>query len=77
MPFELTNAPATFEEMMHTLFKDMEGYVWYLDDILIYVVHTEEEHQKIVQKVLQLCIDHGLAVNLGKSEFHVYKTIFL
>ena len=58
--------------MMDTIFKDMEGCVWYLDDILIYGGDTEEEHQKIVEKVLQLCVDHGLAVNLGKSEFHVH-----
>ena len=63
--------------MMDTIFKDMEGCVWYLDDILIYEGDTEEEHQKIVQKVLQLCIDHGLAGNLRKSEFHVHETIFL
>ena len=37
----------------------------------------EEEHQKIDEKVLQLCINHGFAVGLGKSEFHVHETIFL
>ena len=77
MPFGLTNAPATCQEMMDTIFKDMEGCVWYLVDILIYGGDTEEEHQKIVQEVLQLCIDHSLAVNLGQSEFHVPETIFL
>ena len=77
MPFGLTNAPATFQEMMDTIFKDIEGCVWYLDNILIYGGDTDEEHQKIVEKVLQLCIDHGLAVNLAKSEFHVQQTIFL
>ena len=42
MPFGLTNAPATFQEMMDTVFQDMEGCVWYLDDILIYGGDTEE-----------------------------------
>ena len=77
MPFGLTYTPATFQEMRDTIFKDMEGCVCYLDDILIYGGDTEEEHQKIVEQVLQLCIDHPLAVNLGKSEFHVPETIFL
>jgi len=44
MPFELTNAPATFQEMMDSIFGDMEGCIWYLDDILIYGGDSEEEH---------------------------------
>jgi len=42
MPFGLTNALATFQEMMDTIFKDMEGCIWYLDDILIYGGDSEE-----------------------------------
>ena len=63
--------------MMDTIFKDIEGCIWYLDDILIFSGNTEEEHQAFVEKVLQKCIEHGLAVNLVKSEFHVQETIFL
>ena len=44
MPFGLTNAPALFQEMMDTIFKDMEGYIWYLNDILIYGGDTKAEH---------------------------------
>jgi len=77
MPFGLTNAPATFQEMMDTIFKDMEGCIWYLNDILIYGGDSEEEHQQLVEQVLQQCIKHGLAVNLTKSEFHVQETLFL
>ena len=77
MLFGLTNAPASFQEMMDTIFKDMEGCIWYLNDILIYGGDTEAEHQAIVEKVLQQCVEHGLAVNLLKSEFHVKESIFL
>ena len=77
MPFGLTNAPASFQEMMDTIFKDMEGCIWDLDAILIYGGDTEAEHQAIVEKVLQQCVEHGLAVNLLKSKFHVQETIFL
>jgi len=44
MPFVLTNAPATFQEIMDTIFKDMEGCIWYLDDILIYRGESEQVH---------------------------------
>ena len=77
MPFALTNAPASFQEIMDTIFKNMEGCIWYLDDILNYAGNTEAEHQAIVEKVLQQFVKHGLAVNLLKSEFHVKETIFL
>jgi len=77
MPFGLMNAPASFQEMMDTIFKDVEGCVWYLDDILIFEGKTEEEHQALVEKVLEKCVEHGLAVNLPKSEFHVKQTLFL
>ena len=77
MPFGLTNAPTTFQEMMDAVFKDMEGCIWYLNDILIYGEETEAEHQRLVEQVLQRCVQHELAVNLSKSEFHVKETIFL
>ena len=62
---------------MDTMFEDMEDCIWYRDDIHIHGGSTEDEHQAVVEKVLQQCIEHVLAVNLLKSEFHVYKTIFL
>jgi len=77
MPFGLTNTPASFQEMMDTIFKDIVGCIWYLDDILIFGGTIEAEHQALVKQVLQLCINHGLAVNLPKSEFHVQQTLFL
>ena len=63
--------------MMHTIFKGMEGCIWYLDDVVIYAGDIEDVHQAIVQKVLQQYVEHRLPVNLRKSEFHVKETIFL
>ena len=48
-----------------------------MDDILIYAGTTEAEDQAFVEKILQQCVNHWLAVNLTKSEFHVHETIFL
>ena len=79
MPFGLMNAPASFQEMMDTIFADLAelGVVWYIDDILIYGGKTEAEHQKIIEKVLAKCVEHGLAVNLSKSCFHQDEVTFL
>ena len=38
---------------------------------------TGAEHQRLVQQVLQGCVQHGLALNLSKSEFYVKETILL
>ena len=62
---------------MYTIFKDEDGCVWYMDDILNYGGNTAAEHQAFVEKNLQQCVHHGLAVNLTKSEFNVHETIFL
>ena len=61
---------------MDTIFQDEEGCVWHMYDLLIYGGTTEAEYQAFVEKVLQQCINHVLAVNLTKSEFHVHETIF-
>ena len=77
MPFVLTNARATFQETVDTIFKNDEACVWYMDDILIYGGGTEAEHQAYVEKILQQFVNYELAINLTKSEFQVHGTIFL
>jgi hypothetical protein len=54
MPFGLSNAPATFQNMMNHIFRDLLdlGLIVDLDDILIYA-ETEEEHDCIVTEVLK------------------------
>ena len=52
MPFSLINAPASFEEMMYTIFKDMEGCIRYLEKIVVYGGNTEAKQQAKVGKVL-------------------------
>ena len=77
MPFGLTNTSVSFEEIMGTIFKDMEGCIQYLNHIVIYGSSVKAEQQAIVKKVLQQCVEHVPAVNLLKSESHIHKTIFL
>ena len=77
MLFTLTNAPASFQEMIDAMLKDMAGCVKYFNNIPIYGGNTNAKYQAIGKKVLQQCITHGLVVNLLKSEFLIPKTMFL
>ena len=77
IPFGLINTPSSFQEMMDEVLQGIEEEVHYLDDILIYTSGTEEEYQTSVEWVLERVIDHDLAVNLSKSEFHVKEIVFL
>ena len=78
MPFGLANAPATFQNMINEVLRDLidHGVVAYMDDILIYSAE-EEEHVRIVTGVLQLLQSNGLAVAPEKCEWHASKVEFL
>jgi len=72
MFFEMTNSPATFQTMMNDIFRTLiaEGIiVVYLDDILIFM-KTEEEHERAVQRVLEVLVEHKLFLHLEKCEFY-------
>ena len=78
MPFGLVNAPATFQAMMNTILRKFldHGVVVYLEDILIYS-KNEEEHVKLVKKVLAPLEDYNFTVSTTKSFFHVKAVEFL
>ena len=78
MPFGLANAPATFQNMINEVLRELfdQWVVAYMDDILIYSA-TEEEHVHIVTSVLWLLQENGLAVALEKCEWHASKVEFL
>jgi len=72
MFFGMTNSPATFQTMMNDVFRTVitEGIVVvYLDDILIFT-KTEEEHERVVRRVLEILAEHKLFLRLEKCEFH-------
>jgi len=58
--------------MMNDVFRTIiaEGIVIvYLDDILIFT-KMEEEHERVVQRVLEILTEHKLFLRLEKCEFH-------
>ena len=71
MFFSQTNSLATFQTIMDAIFEDLisEGVVVvYLDDVLIFT-RTLEEHQKVVQWVLEILQQHNLSLKLEKCKF--------
>ncbi|KAH0689359.1 hypothetical protein KY289_016717 [Solanum tuberosum] len=78
MSFGLTNAPATFMDLMNRVFKpylDMFVIV-FIDDILIYS-RNEEDHASHLRIVLQTLKDRELYVKFSKCEFWLEFVAFL
>ena len=78
MPFGVTNAPATFQRMMNSLFKEeLDAFVLvYLDDILIFL-QTLEEHIRHIRIALQKLRDAKFFVHLHKCSFFQEKVEYL
>jgi hypothetical protein len=78
MPFRLSNAPATFQNMMNHIFRDLLdiGLIIYLDDILIYA-ETVEEHNCIVTEVLKCLAANRLAISQDKYFWSISQVDFL
>ena len=70
LPFGLTNAPATFMQMINRIFGDLydKFVVAYLDDILIYS-ETWEEHLQHLREVLERLQRNHLFAKASKCDF--------
>ena len=53
--FGLTNAPATFQDVMNRIFAGKEFVVVYLDDILVFS-RSPEEHEQHLDEILGCCM---------------------
>ena len=72
MFFGMTNSPTTFQTMINDIFRTLIAkgiVVVYLDDILIFM-KTEEEHEQVVWRVLEILVEHKLFLCPEKCEFH-------
>jgi len=78
MPFRLTNAPSTFQDMMNHILSDVLdiGVLAYMDDILVYA-KTEKEHDTLVKTVLERLQQNGLAVSPEKCVWKAEEVEFL
>ena len=78
MPFELTNAPAAFMDLMYRVLQPyLDQFVMvFVNNILIYS-QSEEEHEDHLRVVLQLLRDHRLYAKFSKCEFWLTEVRFL
>ena len=70
MPFDLSNAPSTFQSLMNEIFKaHLRKFILvFFDDILIYS-STWVEHLKHVRIAFSILRAHHLAVKKEKCQF--------
>ena len=70
MPFGVVNAPATFQRMMNSLFKEeLDAFVLvYLHDILVFL-QTLEDHIRHIRIALQKMRDAKFFARLHKCSF--------
>jgi hypothetical protein len=78
MPFELTNAPASFQHFINdVLCPYLDVFVTtYLDDILIYSDNLED-HRRYILKVLEALTKAGLHLKPKKCAFHRQEVKYL
>lgn len=78
MAFGLTNAPASFQGFMNSLFKQLldEFVVVYLDDILVYS-KTFQEHLQHLRQVLEILRENKLHAKKEKCEFGLSQMTFV
>src|SRR4051812_15620029 len=76
MFFGLTNLPATFQNMMNNLLRDLVDkgkVIVYIDEIMV----SLEEHHQIVWEVLQVLKDNQLFLEAKKCTFEALEVEYL
>ena len=70
LPFGLTNAPATFMNLMHTIFRELldDFVIIFLDDILVYS-RDVETHVTHVRQILEILRQNKLYAKVSKCAF--------
>ena len=78
MSFGLTNAPASFMNLMNKIFMEYldKFVVVFIDDILIYS-KNEEDHARHLRLVLDKLREHQLYAKFSKCEFWLREVAFL
>ncbi|RDY07514.1 Retrovirus-related Pol polyprotein, partial [Mucuna pruriens] len=78
MPFDLCNAPSTFQHRMISIFSDLlrDSMEVFMDDFTVYA-NSFEACLNNLSKVLKRCMDTNLVLNFEKCHFMVTEGIVL
>lgn len=76
LPFGLANAPDIFQSAMERLLQGCEGYMVYLDDILVYG-KSSAEHRRNYAEVQRRLSRNNVRLNLDKCYFDQDEVLFL
>lgn len=74
--FGINCAPEIFMQKMVEIFGDIEGVRPYFDDIIV-AASTEEEHDQLMEKVLERAKQHNLKFNPNKLQYKTNVVKFL
>jgi len=79
MFFGITNLPATFQEMINEILRDLinEGKVAAFVDNVLVGTETEEGHDEIVEEILRRLEENDLYIKLEKCVWKARKIGFL
>ena len=75
--YGLTDMPTEFQKAMDCTFQGLEGIIWYLDDILVVTKGRAEDHNTLVDRVMDRENEEGWALKLSKCEFSLNKLVWL
>ena len=77
MPFGLQGGPATFQRLMDSVLRGLEGFsAAYMDDVIIYS-ETWEDHLRHIDQVLQRIRKAGLTLKMRKCQFAMSECVYL
>ena len=77
MPFGLSGAPSTFQQMMDSLIKDIHDFAAaYLDNLIIFS-NTWEDHMQHLRTILQQLRRVNLTVKPQKCQFGMAECVYL
>lgn len=76
MPYGISSAQEIFQRKVSQILEGIEGTLNFVDDILIFAP-TEEEHDRILEKVLQKCRESNIKLNKSKCQIKKIRTKYL
>ena len=69
--------PTEFQKAMDCTLQGLEGVICYLDDILVVTKGRVEDHNVLVERVMNRLNEEGWALKLSKCDFSVNKLVWL